>query len=98
MEKGIKNLTQAARSKKKGTGHHEDSGIGISDLDEDDRSTPIDGSVDPTSFAYQHPYPTHHQHQRVPSIQSILQTQPTMHHAAYQTHHPQHQHQYHPQL
>ena len=90
MEKGLKNLNQAYRSaqKKQGTGsHHEDSGIGISDLEEDDRSTPIDGPVDPTGFAYHHGYQT--QQQRVPSIQSILQHQPNMQ-SAYQTHHPYH--------
>jgi len=95
MEKGLKNLNQAYRSaqKKQGTGSHEDSGIGISDLDEDDRSTPIDGPVDPmpTGFpSYHHTYPTHAtQQQRVPSIQSILQHQPNMQ-ATYQTHHQYH--------
>ncbi|KAF2691944.1 hypothetical protein K458DRAFT_285252 [Lentithecium fluviatile CBS 122367] len=86
MEKGLKNLNQAYRSaqKKQGTGSHEDSGIGISDLDEDDRSTPID-PVDPASYSHYQTYPT--QQQRVPSIQSILQHQPAMQVPnAYQTH------------
>jgi hypothetical protein len=60
MEKGLKNLNQAFRSaqKKQGTGNNEDSGYGISDLDEDDHSTPIDAVPDiPGSAATsaQHP-------------------------------------------
>lgn len=76
MEKGLKNLNQAyrqAQRKHPVNRWHEDSGIGISDLDEDDRSTPIDGLVDWSASSYQHSYPTW-----VPSIQSILQQQPVI--------------------
>jgi len=91
MEKGLRNLNQAFRSaqKKQVIDLHADSGIGISDIDEDDRSAPIDGPVKPTGFPSYHAYT---QQQRVPSIQSILQHQPAMQ-APYQTHH-----QYHPTL
>jgi hypothetical protein len=89
MEKGLKNLNQAYRSaqKKQGTGSHEDSGIGISDLDEDDRSTPVD-PTDPANYHYQF----HGTQQRVPSIQSILQQQPVAMPPGYPTH-PYHQQQ-----
>lgn len=78
MEKGLKNLNQAYRSsqRKQGTydGSHDDSGIGISDLDEesDDRTGELPENVD--HFA-QYPHGYHPQQQRVPSIQSILHPQ-----------------------
>jgi hypothetical protein len=96
MEKGLKNLTQAYRSAQKkqndGTYHdHEDSGIGISDLDEE--SSPADmlpGVSDAHYPTYAGGYPT--QQQRVPSIQSMIHPQyhhPSQYMAAHQ--HP-HQH------
>lgn len=81
MEKGLKNLAQAYRSaqKKQGTytDSHDDSGIGISDLEEesDDRHPELP-DVQEAGYPYSH-YPTtqqqqqHHQ-QRVPSIQALL--------------------------
>ncbi|KAF2254861.1 hypothetical protein BU26DRAFT_418099 [Trematosphaeria pertusa] len=88
MEKGLKNLNQAYRSaqKKQGTydGHHDDSGVQLSDLDEEpvDRPADIPEMADPSPYAqYPTGYPS--QQQRVPSIQSILQ--PPM--AAYQLPH-----------
>lgn len=99
MEKGIKNLTQACRSAQKkqndGSYHdHEDSGIGISDLEEE--SSPADmPNVSDAHFAqYQVAYPSQQQlqqqqlqHQRVPSIQSMLHP---MHHQPQQYYgHPQ---------
>lgn len=77
MEKGLKNLTQAYRSAQKkqndGSYHdHEDSGIGISDLDEES----VDHHTDLPSVSEAH-YPTYPggypSQQRVPSIQSMLQ-------------------------
>jgi hypothetical protein len=84
MEKGLKNLTQASRSAQKkqndGTYHdHEDSGIGISDLDEE--SSPADmlpGVSDAHYPSYAGGYPS--QHQRVPSIQSMIHP---YHHSQY---------------
>jgi hypothetical protein len=87
MEKGLKNLTQAYRQaqRKQGTYEiNEDSGVGISDLEEDlnenpspvltDASSQIPMTYQPIS-GYQPTQPT-----RVPSIHSILQhhPQPTM--------------------
>ncbi|KAF1365701.1 hypothetical protein EJ07DRAFT_94132 [Lizonia empirigonia] len=81
MEKGFKNLSQAARSAWKKQGFHEqgtyadheDSAIGVSDLDEesDDHHREMAMPVAPTHF-HQYPgsYPS--QQQRVPSIQSML--------------------------
>ena len=91
MEKGLKNLTQAYRSAQKklenGTYHdHEDSGIGISDLEEEQEDHRVDMPAMPTlpeSHYYSGGYPSQQQQQqqRVPSIQSML--------------HPmQHQHQH----
>jgi hypothetical protein len=94
MEKGLKNLTQAYRSAQKklenGTYHdHEDSGIGISDLEEEQEDHRADMPAMPTlpeSHYYSGGYPSQQQQQqqqqqRVPSIQSML--------------HPmQHQHQH----
>lgn len=77
MEKGLKNLTQADRSARKkqndGSYHdHEDSGIGISDLDEESEDHHADmPNVSEAHFsAYPGVYPSQ---QRVPSIQSMLQ-------------------------
>ncbi|KAH7078255.1 hypothetical protein FB567DRAFT_552267 [Paraphoma chrysanthemicola] len=114
MEKGIKNLTQAARSAQKkqndGTYHdHEDSGIGISDLEEESSPADMGPSVSEAHFpTYAVGYPS--QQQRVPSIQSMLQTtyhpsqyiqqpMPHQHQHQHMHQHPhQHQHQHqHPQ-
>lgn len=99
MEKGFKNLSQAARSALKkqgfqGTYHdHEDSAIGVSDFDEesDDHHTEIAMPVAPASHYHnpqlQYPgsYPS--QQQRVPSIQSMLHQHP-MQYAPHQLLHP----------
>ena len=73
MEKGLKNLNQAYRSaqKKQGTydGNHDDSGIGHSDMDEDDRRPDVLESVAENPF--QQHYPTVTQ-QRMPSINNII--------------------------
>jgi hypothetical protein len=96
MEKGLKNLTQAFRSAQKklenGTYHdHEDSGIGISDLEEEQEDHRVEMPTMPTlpeAHYYSNGYPSQQQQQqqqqqRVPSIQSML--------------HPmQHQHQHPP--
>ncbi|CAO2657440.1 Nn.00g035660.m01.CDS01 [Neocucurbitaria sp. VM-36] len=79
MEKGLKNLTQAYRSAQKkqndGTYHdHEDSGIGVSDLDEEseDHHHADIPNVSPVQYTtYPVGYPSQ-QTQRVPSIQSML--------------------------
>ena len=82
MEKGLKNLAQACRSaqKKQGTytDSHDDSGIGISDLEEesDDRHPELP-DVQEAVFQYHgyptaQPHPHPHQQQRVPSIQALL--------------------------
>lgn len=75
MEKGLKNLTQAYRSAQKkqndGTYHdHEDSGIGISDLDEESSPADMLPGVSDAHFPYGGGYPM--QQQRVPSIQSMI--------------------------
>jgi hypothetical protein len=91
MEKGLKNLTQAFRSAQKklenGTYHDQDSGIGISDLEEEQEDHHVEMPAMPTlpeAHYYSNGYPSQQQQQqRVPSIQSML--------------HPmQHQHQHPP--
>ncbi|KAF1833816.1 hypothetical protein BDW02DRAFT_361206 [Decorospora gaudefroyi] len=96
MEKGLKNLNQAYRSAQKklenGTYHdHEDSGIGISDLEEEQEDHHVDMPTMPTLpenhyATYPGGYPS--QQQRVPSIQSMLHPMQHQH---------QHQHQHHMQ-
>jgi hypothetical protein len=80
MEKGLKNLTQAYRSAQKklenGTYHdHEDSGVGISDLEEEQEDHHVDlhnmSTLPETHYSAYPSYPLHQQ--RVPSIQSMLQ-------------------------
>jgi hypothetical protein len=78
MEKGLKNLTQAYRQaqRKQGTYevNHEDSGVGISDLEEDPNEDPSPVLADSSNqlpLVYQQP--TAYQQTRVPSIHSILQ-------------------------
>jgi hypothetical protein len=96
MEKGLKNMTQAARSAQKkqndGTTYHEeDSGIGISDLDEE--SSPADmlpSMADAHSAFYPGGYPS--QQQRVPSIQSMIH--PTHQHQQHASQYIAHQHQH----
>jgi hypothetical protein len=91
MEKGLKNLTQAFRSAQKkqndGTYHdHEDSGIGISDLDEESSPADMLPSVPEAHYsAYTNVYPS--QQQRVSSIQSLMN--PAYHHAPQYMTHPQ---------
>ena len=81
MEKGLKNLTQAYRSAQKklenGTYHdHDDSGVGISDLEEEQEDHHVDMSSMPAIPEAHYPtyssYPTHSHQPRVPSIQSML--------------------------
>ncbi|EOA81444.1 uncharacterized protein SETTUDRAFT_99126 [Exserohilum turcica Et28A] len=82
MEKGLKNLTQACRSAQKklenGTYHdHEDSGIGISDLEEEQEDHHVDmshmSSLPESHYSAYPSYPQQQQQQqRVPSIQSML--------------------------
>ena len=96
MEKGLKNLTQAFRSAQKklenGTYHdHEDSGVGISDLEEEQEDHHVDMPAMPTlpeSHYYSGGYPSQQQQQqqRVPSIQSMLHP---MQHQHQHTHHMQ---------
>lgn len=84
MEKGLKNLNQAYRSaqKKQGTGtydeDHGDSGIGHSDVDEEHEervpSSALSDMAD-TGYQFRSSY-AQRQHQRVPSIQNMLQHQP----------------------
>ncbi|KAF2823576.1 hypothetical protein CC86DRAFT_372508 [Ophiobolus disseminans] len=101
MEKGIKNLTQASRSAQKkrndGTYHEEDSGIGISDLEEESSPAELLPGVPENPFAaYQHTsgYPSQQQ-PRVPSIQSMIHPAPNQ--SQYYPHpHPHHQLQSHP--
>jgi hypothetical protein len=74
MEKGMKNLNQAYRSAQKKNGTYEDShgdsGIGHSDLDEEDDRLP---NI-PEGFSQ---YPQEYSpQQRVPSIQSMLHQYP----------------------
>jgi hypothetical protein len=97
MEKGIKNLTQAYRSSQRrqndGTYHdHEDSGVGISDLEEESSPADMLPSVPEGHFStYPGGYPS--QQQRVPSIQSMIH--PQYHHPSQYMAHPQaHQHQH----
>lgn len=99
MEKGFKNLSQAARSALKKQGYHsgtyadhEDSAIGVSDFDEeDDHHTEMAMPVAPathyqnTQLQYPGAYPS--QQQRVPSIQSMLHQHP-MQYATHQLVHP----------
>ncbi|KAF2440702.1 hypothetical protein P171DRAFT_106378 [Karstenula rhodostoma CBS 690.94] len=82
MEKGLKNLTQASRQaqRKQGTYEisHDDSGVGVSDLEEEPNENPSPVLTDTSNhlpMVYHHQQPTtfHHQHTRVPSIHSILQ-------------------------
>ncbi|KAF2275891.1 uncharacterized protein EI97DRAFT_59669 [Westerdykella ornata] len=92
MEKGLKNLNQAYRSaqKKQGTydDDHGDSGIGhCSDLDEEHEERMPSSTLSDVSgpaFTYQQTYTAHSHHQRVPSIQNMLQfpgpTHPLQHH------------------
>jgi hypothetical protein len=95
MEKGLKNLTQAFRSAQKkqndGTYHdHEDSGIGISDLDEESSPADMLSSVPEAHYsAYTNVYPTQQQQQqqRVSSIQSLMN--PAYHHPSQYMAHPQ---------
>lgn len=82
MEKGLKNLTQAHRQaqRKQGTFdiNHDDSGVGISDLDEDpENPSPVltEASNHHLPLVYQTPT---NFHPRVPSIHSILQHPQTM--------------------
>ncbi|KAF2741380.1 hypothetical protein EJ04DRAFT_558098 [Polyplosphaeria fusca] len=80
MEKGLKNLAQAYRSsqRKQGTvdGHY-DSGIGVSDLEEESDERPVEGhDASESSSQYQGPFTQ----QRVPSIQSMLAQYPSLHH------------------
>ncbi|KNG47297.1 chromatin binding protein [Stemphylium lycopersici] len=91
MEKGLKNLTQAYRSAQRkldnGTyDHHEDSGIGISDLEEEQEDHHADMShmstIPESHYSAYQSYPQ--QQQRVPSIQSMLHPM--------QQQHPQHTH------
>jgi hypothetical protein len=79
MEKGLKNLTQAYRQaqRKQGTYevNHEDSGVGVSDLEEDPNEHPspvLTDSSNQLPLVYQQPT-TYHRQTRVPSIHSILQ-------------------------
>lgn len=86
MEKGLKNLTQAYRQaqRKQGTYeiNHDDSGVGISDLDEDPNENPSPVLTDASNHLpmvyQQQQQPTTYQHHqnRVPSIHSILQHPP----------------------
>lgn len=72
MEKGLKNLAQACRSaqKKQGTYEEGDSGVGHSDMDEEqDEHMP---GIPESTMSYQG-YPNQ---QRVPSIQNMLQQYP----------------------
>jgi hypothetical protein len=79
MEKGLKNLNQAQRSHQRKVAN--DSGISLSDHEEDDRLTDLPM---PTESSYSHhQYAYTQQPKRVNSIQSILQ--PPM---GYPTHHP----------
>lgn len=96
MEKGLKNLAQAYRSAQKkqndGSYHdHDDSGVGISDLDEEpeDHHSGMPIVAEPHYPAYQVGYPSQ---QRVPSIQSMLQpTHHSMQHPMqYSSHHLPH--------
>ena len=91
MEKGLKNLNQAYRAacKKQGTydGSHDDSGIGHSDMDEDEPLPDLPESA--AGNAYQPPPPHQHQQhfpvlpqQRMgPSINNLIDQHPS-----YQTH------------
>ena len=66
MEKGLKNLNQASRAAQRKAGTydgHEDSGIGISDLDEEDMTEGLEASP-PLGYPLNPP--------RGPSIQSLL--------------------------
>ncbi|KAF1973022.1 hypothetical protein BU23DRAFT_141653 [Bimuria novae-zelandiae CBS 107.79] len=84
MEKGLKNLTQAYRQAQRKQGTYDlsndDSGVGISDLEEDPNENPSPVLTDVSNqmpIAYQQS--TGYQQTRVPSIHSILQhPQPTM--------------------
>lgn len=84
MEKGLKNLNQAYRAAQKKQGTEDgDSGISCSDLDEEHghhehehRRMPSATLSDIPEVAYQQYQPNnYHQpsHQRVPSIQNMLQ-------------------------
>ncbi|KAI0576258.1 Myb-DNA-bind-6 multi-domain protein [Pyrenophora tritici-repentis] len=84
MEKGLKNLTQAYRSAQKklenGTYHdHDDSGVGVSDLEEEQEDHHVDMSsmssmpaIPEAHYTTYPSYPTHSHQPRVPSIQSML--------------------------
>ena len=83
MEKGLKNLSQASRSALKkqdfqGTYEYEDSGIGISDLDEESEDHQPEVPLPTASGSHYPQYPgsLHAQQQRVPSIQSMLHPLP----------------------
>jgi hypothetical protein len=86
MEKGLKNLTQAYRSAQKklenGTYHdHDDSGVGVSDLEEEQEDHRVDlhnmSTIPDTHYSAYPSYPMHQQ--RVPSIQSMLQPMQQQH-------------------
>lgn len=80
MEKGLKNLMQAYRQAQRKQGTYEingDSGVGISDLDEDPNENPSPVLTDASNqmpMSYQHT--AGYQQTRVPSIHSILQHHP----------------------
>jgi hypothetical protein len=83
MEKGLKNLSQASRSALKkqdyqGTYDYEDSGIGISDLDEESEDHQAEVPLPIASGSHYPQYPGNFQaqQQRVPSIQSMLHPHP----------------------
>jgi hypothetical protein len=77
MEKGLKNLAQAYRASQRNKGTvdgHYDSGIGVSDLEEESEERTID-MQDPESST---PFQNQYTQQRVPSIQSMLGQYPAM--------------------
>lgn len=95
MEKGLKNLSQAARSAMKKHGFqgtyadHEDSAIGVSDFDEEsdehhtEMTLPVATASHYPSAQLQYPGTFPPQQQRVPSIQSMLHQHP-MQYASHQ--------------
>jgi hypothetical protein len=106
MGMGLKTLTQVSRSAQKkqndGTYHEEDSGVGISDLEEESSPADMLPSVSESHghFTYPGGYPS--QQQRVPSIQSMIhpvhptyqqhpsQYLPQQHHMPHSQMHPHH--------
>jgi hypothetical protein len=102
MEKGLKNLTQASRSaqKKQNDGtylDHDDSGIGISDLEEESSPADMLPSVSESHYS-QYPVAYPSQRQRVPSIQSMLHPMHHHHPSQYLPHQDTHPHTYPHQL